>query len=69
MLVNWLNKQRENGESTELELENKLKFAFRKAGLNIITSKINLTESNPILCEEKVSLQRNNEAGLQGNIL
>ena len=63
MLVNWLKRQRENGENTELELENKLKFAFKKAGLNIITSKINLTESTPALGEQRNSLQRNNETG------
>ena len=63
MLVNWLNKERENGENTELELENKLKLAFKKAGLNIITSKINLTESKPAQEEQRSSLQRNNAIG------
>ena len=68
MLVNWLNKQRENGGKTELELENKLKFAFKKAGLNVITSKINLTESKPARGEQRISLQRNNETGPSENI-
>ena len=63
MLVNWLTEQREKGETTEIQLEDKLKFAFKKAGLNIITNKITLTESNTdtLLNEEQISAQMNHE--------
>ena len=64
MLVYWLKEQREKGEGTEIQLEDKLKCAFKKAGLNIITNKINLTESNTdtMLGEEQVSPEMNNKA-------